>query len=119
MARKRLGTDPGRYDQRVRVFKRASGNVNADGQDENPDGETLVARRWASVLPVTGNERTMVGANQADVTHAVKMHSDSVTQTIAPEMWVKLGDGTRLDISSAFDVELRGVEIQLNCNKRV
>jgi head-tail adaptor len=127
MARRRLpGTDPGQYDQRVTIYKRPSSpTVNADGQDEDPDAKTLVARRWASVLPVTGagrtrtGERTMAGQTQADVTHEVRMHSDSLTRTFTPAMWLTLPDGTRLDIESVIDVGLRRVEVQLDCNERV
>ncbi len=108
----------GKYDQRIRVYgQTTSPTRNADGQKQI--SETLIARRWASVLPVTGTERVLASQTQADVTHAIRVRSDTLTRTFTPKHWIKLSDGTRLDIKSVFDIDMRRVELQLDCNLRV
>ncbi len=106
----------GEYDKRVTIWK-DSPTTNADGQCvENP---VKVMQRWARVIPLTGREAVQAQQLQADVTHRVTMHSDTLTRTIVPAWWLTLSDGTRLNIVSAIDLEMAKIEVELMCNKRV
>lgn len=105
----------GEYDQRVTICKNVP-TVNTDGQKVEAESEWI--QRWASVRPISGQERFLAQQTQADVTHRVRMRSDTQTRTITAEMWLKLRDGTRLDIKRTFDLNVRRVEMELECNQR-
>jgi len=112
----RIEANAGGYDKRVRVYR--------DDPTENDDGQKVEApklfcRRWAKEVPVGGTERPLDQQMQADVTHRVRMHSDSHTRQITPKMWLLLSDGTRLNIKRVFDVEGRRTELELECNQRI
>lgn len=112
----RIEARAGDYNKRVRIMQ--------DDPSENPDGQkvedpTLLCRRWAKVVPFGGGERFQDGQTQADVTHRVRMHSDSHTRQITPKMWLLLSDGTRLNIERVLDVEGRRTELELLCNERI
>ena len=112
----RIEANAGDYDKRVRIYQ--------DDPAENTDGQKvevpkLFCRRWAKVVPVAGGERFLDGQTTADVTHCVRMHSDSKTRRITPKMWLLLADDTRLNIKRALDVEGRRTEIELECNERI
>jgi hypothetical protein len=34
-------------------------------------------------------------------------------------MWIKLRDGTRLDIKRTGDLEMKRIELEIECNERV
>jgi len=116
MVGKQIGAWAGEYDQRVTIYQNQP-TTNADGQEV--EGEVEFLQRWAKVTPIAGQERFLAQQTQADITHRVRMRSDVQTRTITPAMWLKLLDGTRLDIKRAFDVDLRRVELELECNQRV
>ena len=103
----------GEYDQRVTVWKDEP-TTNADGQ--RVENAVKVMRRWACVRPLTGRETVQTQQMQADVTHRVTMHSDTLTRTIVPAWWLTLSDGTRLNITSAVDMEMAKIEVELMCN---
>jgi len=84
-----LGLQPGEYDQRV------------------------------TIEPYGGGERHQNKQQQADITHRVRMRSDSQSRTITPRDWLLLADGTRLDIERVYDVDLRKVELAIECKEVV
>jgi len=106
----------GEYDHRVTICKNEP-TTNDDGQQVENEVEWI--RRWANVRPISGTERYGPQQVQADVTYRVRMRSDTQTRTITPEMWLKLRDGTQLNIRRAYDLELRKIEIEMECNERV
>ena len=110
-----IGGLAGEYDQRVTVWKDAP-TTNADGQ--RVENSTEVGRRWCSIHPLSGRERFMAQQAQADVTHRVRMRSDTLTRTIRPTHWLTMRDGTRLDIERVFDIDMRKIELELQCNER-
>lgn len=110
-------TPVGQMTERVRVYQQASNATpNADGQVEE-DAE-LYATRWAKVEPLRGNERFAAQQVQADVAYRVRMPSDPTTRAITPEMWLLLSNDTRLNITAAYDVDDRNIEIELLCTER-
>jgi len=109
------GRQPGEYDQRVAIY-RDTGSVNADGQ--RLENDAMVARRWAKVEPAGGGERFANQQQHAETTHKVRMRSDTITRTLSGRDWIRLRDGTRLDVLRAYDVDLRRVEIALECKER-
>lgn len=106
----------GEYDQRVTICKNVP-TYNPDGQAVEVPTEWI--RRWAAVHPVGGGERYGPQQVQADVTHRIRMRSDTQTRLITPEMWMKLRDGTRLDIKRVVDLEMKRIELEIECNERV
>ena len=106
----------GEYDTRVTVCKNEP-TTNTDGQQVASETEWI--RRWAKVIPTSGTERILAQQTQADVTYRVRMRRDTQTKTISPDMHLKLRDGTVLNIKRVFDVEMRKVEVELECNERV
>jgi SPP1 family predicted phage head-tail adaptor len=106
----------GEYDHRVTICKNEP-TTNDDGQQVL--NETDWIQRWASVRPVSGTERFGPQQVQADVTYRVRMHSDTQTRAITPEMWLKLKDGTQLNIKRVVDLEGRKMEMEMECNERV
>ncbi|KKK62028.1 hypothetical protein LCGC14_3008450 [marine sediment metagenome] len=109
-------TPTGEFDQRVTVCKNDP-TTNTDGQKVAVEDEWI--RRWAKVMPVAGREWLLAQQTQADVSYRVRMRRDTQTKTITPQMWLKLRDGTVLNIKRVTDVELRKIEIELECNQRV
>jgi len=113
-----IGAHPGRYCQRVTIKRQA------DSQSIGSDGQLLetgatYASRWAKVAAVLGGERVLADQTVADVTHVVRMHSDSSTRAITPQMWLLMADGTRLDVVRVVDVQMREMEVLLLCKQRV
>jgi SPP1 family predicted phage head-tail adaptor len=106
----------GKYDQRVSVCKNEP-TTNTDGQ--KVASETVWIQRWASVEPISGRERLIAQQTQADVTYRVRVRYDRQTKTITPTYHLKLRDGTVLNITRAFDVEMRKTEIEMECTQRV
>ena len=105
----------GEYDQRVTICKNVPTTNTAGQQVEVP---TDWVRRWASVHPVGGGERYGPQQVQADVTHRIRLRSDTQTRTITPEMWITLRDGRRLDIKRVVDLESKRIELEIECNER-
>lgn len=105
----------GEYDQRVTICKNVP-TTNTDGQQVEVESEWI--QRWAAVEPVGGGERYGPQQVQADVTHTIKMRSDTQTRTITPEMWIKLRDGRRLNIKRVVDLRMRRIELEIECNER-
>ncbi len=106
----------GTYDQRLSVCKNEP-TTNPDGQ--KVANETVWIQRWASVKPISGRERLLAQQTQADVTYLVRMRYDTQTRTITPKMHLKLRDGTVLNISRVFDVDMMRTEIECECTQRV
>ncbi len=110
----------GSYDRRVTVWQNEP-TYNTDRQPVENGVEFI--SRWVNVRPVAGpergGERFQAQQTQADVTHLVRMHSDSQTRTITPKMWLTLHNGTRLDITRITDVGFRQIELELECNERI
>jgi SPP1 family predicted phage head-tail adaptor len=105
----------GEYDQRVTICKNVA-TTNTDGQQVEVESEWI--RVWAAVHPVGGGERYGPQQVQADVTHRIRMRSNTQTRTITPKMWIKLRDGTRLDIKRVVDLEMKRIELEIECNER-
>lgn len=106
----------GEYDHRVTICRNEP-TTNTDGQQVQAEVDWI--QRWASVLPMRGGEREIAQQVQADVRYRVRMPSDTLTRTITSEMWLKLRDGTILNITRVVDLELRKTELELECNERV
>lgn len=106
----------GEYDQRVTICKNVP-TTNADGQQVELESEWI--QRWAKVEPLGGRERFLAQQVQADVTYRVRMRSDAQTRTMTPKMWIKLRDGTVLNILRVSDIDLRKVELDIECNQRI
>jgi len=106
----------GEYDHRVTVCKNVP-TTNTDGQQVAAESEWI--RRWCKVMPLSGRERMLAQQTQADITYRVRMRNDTQTRTITPLMHLKLMDGTVLNIKRVFDVDVRKVELELECNERV
>ncbi len=111
-----IGSGAGQYDKRVTVWKNVP-TTNDDGQRVQTPVEFI--ERWARIMPITGTERFIAQQTKADITHRVRMRSDSQTRTITAKMWITMRDGTRLDIKRVFDVDVRKVELELECNQRI
>lgn len=111
-----VGSDAGAYNQRISICKNEP-TTNTDGQ--RPANENVWIQRWASVNPLSGRERLIAQQTQADVTYRVRMRYDTQTKTIDPTMHLKLRDGTVLNITRAFDLEMAKTEIELECTRRV
>lgn len=107
----------GEYDHRVTVCKNVPTKDDDDGQMVAAESEWI--RRWAKVIPVSGTERLLAQQTQADITYRVRMRNDTQTRTITPAMHLKLRDGTVLNIKRVFDVDVRKVELEMECNQRV
>ena len=106
----------GGYDQRVTVWKNEP-TTNDDGQ--RIESATEYIQRWASIKPLSGRESFLAQQTRADVTHRVRMRSDSQTRTITPKHWLTLRDGTRLNITRVFDVDMQNIEIEMECKQRI
>lgn len=106
----------GQYDKRVTIWKNEP-TYNADGQLVENAVEFI--SRWVNIRPVGGQEQFQAQQTQADVTHLMRMHSDTQTRTITPQMWITTHDGRRLDIQRVFDVGERRIELELECNQRI
>ena len=115
-----LGSPAGEYDQRVTVWKNKP-TTNPDGQQIEVPVEFI--ERWVKVEPIGGTrgEKEQIVANQtqAHITHRLRMRSDTQSRTIDETMWITLRDGTRLDITRIIDVDVRKVELEIECNRRV
>ena len=88
----------------------------ADGQPVERPVE--LGRRWAQIETVAGRERWIAQSVQADVTHRVRLVSDPLTRTITARHWLRLADGTRLDVTRAYDARRRNREVELECVQR-
>jgi len=106
----------GEYDQRVTIWRNVP-TVNSDGQKVEVATEYI--RRKVSVRPLSGKERFLAQQTQADVTHRVRMRRDNQTKAITPKDWLSLRDGTRLDVTRVFDVDMARRELELECKQRV
>jgi len=107
----------GDYDRRVAVKRnKAARSANADGQ--RPEDAETFCTRWCKIRPVSGREALQNQQTQADVTHRVRMHSDTQTRQITPAMWLVTGDAERLNIVRVFDPDGRRIEIELECVER-
>lgn len=109
-------TGAGGFRQKVILWQNVP-TVASDGQ--KVEVATEVCQRWCEVLPMSGRERFYAQQTQADITHRVRTWSDALTRTITPKMWFTLSDGTRLDITRAFDEDLRRKVVVIECNQRV
>jgi len=109
-------TRAGHRTKRVRIYKQAAGTTpNNDGQIEE-DAE-LYATRWAKVEALQGNERVAASQVQANTNYRVRLPSDPLTRAITAEMWLLLEDDTRLNVTAAYDIEERRVEVELLCSR--
>jgi SPP1 family predicted phage head-tail adaptor len=112
---KQLTDDSGEYDHRVTIWRNEP-TTNDDGQQVELPAQFI--RRWAAVEPMNGREFMLLQQTQADLSHRVRMWSDSQTRTITTADWLTLRDGTRLDVKSVANLNLADVELELMCNVR-
>ncbi len=112
----RIGSPAGEYDKRVTVWEDVP-TANNDGQLVPVATEFI--ERWVKITPIAGTERFIAQQTKADITHRVRMRSDTQTRTITTKMWITMRGGTRLDIKRVFDVDVRKVELELECNQRI
>jgi SPP1 family predicted phage head-tail adaptor len=91
----------------------------------NTDGQKVeVAAKlyspWAEVLPLSGREQFQAQQAQAQLTHRVRMWSDSYSRQITPRHWLIRADGTtRLNITRVSDQTGRRKELDLDCVEQV
>ena len=76
-------------------------------------GWTLVADRWAAVLPQAGREFYAAKQIHADVTHLITIRGPL---DVRPEMRIQM-NGRLFDILSVIDVEERHQELRLLCRE--
>jgi SPP1 family predicted phage head-tail adaptor len=76
-------------------------------------GWTLLADRWAAVLPQAGREFYAAKQLHAEVTHLITIRGPLAVQ---PEMRIRMG-GRLFDILSVIDVEERHQELRLLCRE--
>lgn len=108
----------GNYTERVTIYQDPSTRSVSDDGQKPEDGE-VYCTRWARRLPVSGSERFQNLQVQAEVTHRLRIHSDTQTRAITPAMWLVTSDGTRLDLLRIFDPDDRRMELELECKERV
>lgn len=104
-----------KYDQRVTIEY---------GQLATPDGfgETnrvwgYLADRWASIESLTGRELFESQQTKAQATHRVLLRFESLTSSINEGNHRLKFKGRTLNITSAIDIDSRGVEIELLCTE--
>lgn len=100
----------------VTILADEPASAAADGQPvERP---VDLGRRFVQIETVAGRERWIAQSVQADVTHRVRLVSDPLTRSITPRHWLRLADGTRMDITHVYDARRRNREIELECIER-
>jgi SPP1 family predicted phage head-tail adaptor len=103
----------GKKRERVAVYSNTP-TVNSDG--ERIESEVKLFEPWVEIQPVSGIERFTARQTQSNVTHIVRMRSDSYSRTITPRFWIIMSDGaTRLNIVRVFDRDQRRRELELEC----
>ncbi len=98
----------------------SSATANDDGQI--PETEQEYCKRWVELKPLSpfaGTENMQADQQQADVLWMVRLLSDTAVRAITPRMWLKLEDGTRLDVIASFDPTMRQEYHSLKCNRRM
>lgn len=103
----------GRYRERVTVYS-STPTVNTDG--ERVEAAVKLFQPWAQIEPIGGREMRNANQTQSDVTHRVRMWSDSYSRTITPRYWIIRSDGsTRLNVVRVIDPRQRRQELELEC----
>ena len=117
--RRRRQHRAGDFNTRVILYRQdPTTTANTDG--EIPEAAQEVARRWAEVVPVTGRLQHLVGANEANVTHLVRVHYDDTTEDLTPKNWIVTVQGSRrFNIEGVVDVDNRHRVVELQCTERV
>ena len=90
--------------------------ANDDGQI--PEQAVEFCRRWAEIKSLSGRERILANQQQADITCRVRLLYDSTVAQITARMWLQLENGTRLNITSAFDPDMRQQYWMMDCVQR-
>lgn len=82
--------------------------VQAPAESANSVGEPILtwstfAQRWIAVLPLSGSEQIQAMANEASVTHRIRMR---YTEGLKPKMRI-VSDGRTFEIMSVVEVGRR------------
>jgi len=97
------------------LIKIQSGTVSQDVAGEEILTWILEAERWASIEPLSGQERFLEAQIQADVTHKIGVR---MAFTVTPKMRVLFGSRI-FDILSVLNVGERDVKLKLICRENV
>jgi head-tail adaptor len=111
-------TISGKRRHHIRIYTQdPAATVNPDGQPiETP---LLLGEAYAAIEPIGGMERVVASQTQADVLYRLKMPSTAITRGITPVCWILLDDDSRLNVTRAYDPDMRRREIYLDCTCRV
>jgi len=103
----------GRRRERVTVYS-STPTTNTDG--ERVESAIKLFQPWVEIQPVRGTEQFAAKQTQSQVTHIVRMMSDSYSRTITPAFWLIRADGTtRLNVVRVYDPKQRRQELELEC----
>lgn len=116
----KIRTDSWHFRHSVTVYDRTEDQRNAYNEIE--PGEQEYCTRVAAIIPVNGKEYFENNSVQADITHRVRLRSDSITRKINPKQYLKFTTDERvrtLEIVRAFDVNEAQIEVELLCVEAV
>lgn len=80
--------------------------------------------RYASIEGLNGRELLQAKSIEADVTHRIRMRSDSLTSTISPKQRIKFVDQLQsktryFNIVSVYDIESKNRVMELMCKEQL
>lgn len=101
----------GKLRHRVEIQERAT---SRDAHGNPVETWSTAAPVFASVEPLTGNEKLTQQKITASVTHKITIRA----RTVTPRSRV-LFDGRVFDVNSSLDLEERGREVHLFCTEAV
>jgi SPP1 family predicted phage head-tail adaptor len=78
---------------------------------------SFVARRWASVQPLSGKERLSAGTVRTENIYRVLMRGDAVTRALTAANVIQ-ANGKALDIETISSRHDMGHDIELVCTER-
>jgi SPP1 family predicted phage head-tail adaptor len=100
---------------RIQLQTRSVGQDALGGQSPT---WTTTATVWAEILPLTGRERMLAGANQSEVSSMVTIRYQAQFSDPKAMAAMRILYGSRiLNIESSNDVEERHKIIELSCSE--
>lgn len=94
----------GELNRRVRIDRAVDVQDSSTGATDTY-WTTFVARAWAAILPVRGNESFIEGAIRADTATRIRLRYANALNALGPKhRIVDLFDGTIYNIVSAADI---------------